>query len=159
MVGAPKYVLYLNTPPHTRAHSARSVDGQRRWIFYFKWGVVEIWIRNLLSCWLWYHVAFGWVGSLIWYQKPTWQEITSLNINHPSFKVEYSAPIRTHTFSPMGSHLRGRARVYNISWGFIHQFKLLVNLVPWQIRMKYKSWNERTQSESYIKKIRINFKF
>ena len=52
MVEAPKYVIYSNTPPHTRAHWVRSVDAHRRWVFRFKWEVVEIRTRDLLSRWL-----------------------------------------------------------------------------------------------------------
>ena len=52
MVEAPRYVIYCNTPLHTKAHWARSVDAHMRWLFHFKWGVIEIRTRHLLSHWL-----------------------------------------------------------------------------------------------------------
>ena len=71
-----------------------------------------------------------------------WQEVTGSNLNHPSFKEEYSAPMRIHPSSLMGSCVRGHIRIYNISWDLKHQLKLLVELIPWlsknQLNQKFK---------------------
>lgn len=47
-----------------------------------------------------------------------------------------------NTSSPMGSGVRGRVRVYNISWGLKHQLKRLVDLVP---RQTSTNWFEKHQ--------------
>ena len=113
MIEAPKYVIYTNTPPHTRAHWTRSVDAHMHWIFHFKWRVVEIRTCDLLSRWLLIPCQ-GINSTCDMVSEQVWQVVTGSNLNHPSFKGAYSAPMRIHTSSPKDSHMRGRVRIYNM---------------------------------------------
>lgn len=56
-------MFYTLTHPFTREPFGRKgIDSTQTLlkpgvkIFHFKWDVVEIQTRDLLSCWLWYHV-------------------------------------------------------------------------------------------------------
>ena len=71
MVEAPRYVVYSNTPPHTRAYWAKSVDAHRHRVFHFKWRVGEIRTRDILSRWLQIPCqGTNSTNSLSWWLKP-----------------------------------------------------------------------------------------